>query len=792
MIEFIKTFQEHNITLHPAGIWEMKTIVDSGTTTKKKNAVDAIRKHNLAWAEYPNDNMAKHQLTESSLLLVVDIDGEPITKNYTDGSHYIPSLELTLPATLYSTTTQLTKHHFYYSIPSPHRARAIGVAQTKVDMFTYGTVFEAHTFSSASQVHNHPIAPATQEMLDILLHSPTTTSHTNSRTPTTNIQRYNLVRMFLADELLSQKQWNAFFRSIMPQDDTPKHANKLTIKHYPMSYDLVNKIAVKLTLTAELDHYTHTIPTLYKLITMWGRNPQSTTSQSILFKNILPSLPEHKSIMPYSIDYDTMTIQEHLDAQEDTPYPIFRVLDGTVRYIEVDKVTQAPLPHNGAFFLDQNSAQSLHPERNITTEDGKVIGWDSNVPILYYMNDPYMPQYVFDMDYYRHTINLYTQSRYIKQAEQSTSVDNVVSRIVASTVGPKWLPYVHAFHAHVLFGKVSLNMVLWVASLPTMIGGSGKSIITTELLSIIAGGCIQSINEKTAMSGWGDVVASSRLISLEDMTDLGKKEWDQVYAMIKQQTSNSYRKLNMKGASMDTKRVSVSISGSSNHRPMLPPSDRRFLCLEPAHLHGVTEPVSAEDSKHMSQLLRSRDHQDEIQEYVNYLYYVYHQELSDEMREALFERSPQTEYRHKWVSEGATNTQNIIHALPYANELIELMRIDEMNRLHIGDMIELICLAYRSDTQKSAVSWKWFSEVLPYIVSERYKDREYSKASLAHMLEIDFKNVGSIYSNAWRTLPDNRANMPHEGYVFKLEEDQYREYRAILDELRSKVDDINL
>jgi len=780
---FIDEFKERlGIELTPGGIWKLEQGKKTATSTYSTH-----RKNHLTWDLYQKDNMAKHYLKQEQQLIILDVDGEYMEYNSKTKEYYIPSLDLTVPNTFYTVSTRKDKFHFYFSIPETLigrlPSRATKIKNTEVDTFTYGNMFEWHSFAPSHHLNAFDVVSVPKKLVAVLQDLDLPIGSPTEVTPTSHIQRYNLVTRFLNDEIEGNKQWFAFFNAIFPKEYKPENRKKLSIDDYPLSYDLFNKIAVKLTSTAELDHYEHTIPCLEKLLKLWGRDPESSMSQTLMHKNMLPSLPEHEAILKYSQEDDELTFQEHLDQQVGTTTPIFRVVDKTIKFIEIDKLTHEPVIHNNEYLMDVKSAQALHPERDIFSEDGKLIGWDQNVPILYTINDPYEGQYILDDKQQRHVINLYTPSQYIKEAQAISTVpkNNILYKTMFSSIGPRYLEYVLNYHAQVLFGKTSLNMVLWMASLPTDLGGTGKSMATIEILSMIAGGSIQAINEKTAMSGWGDVVASSRLISLEDMTDLGKKEWDQIYAMIKQQTSNSYRKLNMKGSAVATKRVSVSLSGSSNHRPMLPPSDRRFLCLEPAHLRGETEPLSKADSKRIGQVLRSRDYEEDVQVYVNYLYYLHSNPMTDDMYEALYERTPQTEYRAKWVGDGATNTQNIIHSIASPNDLMGIIKTDsELDIELVVNLFNMILTTYNAKTGKAAVSYKWFIELLPLVVAERFKENIYSKHALEKMLQIDFKNVGTIYSNTWRkntTLPvEEWQTWPTEGFVFSITPEQIAEY----------------
>jgi hypothetical protein len=821
-------FLKHNIVLTPGGSWTFgddgkKTGTAPYSTHRKNNPNNSVSDMTRAiawadneWLKHNKDNMAKHYLSMKQNILVFDIDKEPVDilppcDTYPNGSIHIPALHLTMPLSLYSQTTTEGKYHIYYKVEDATKlpSRVVGLMDTDIDTFTYGNIFEWHAFAGNYIVYDIPMVDAPSDLLAILDHLglPCGASSTVRTMP--NIQRYNLITKFLSlasldvvaansvtKHMWNAKQWFVFFKNIMPKESVPPNRKKLGIEDFPLTYDLFNKIAVKLTATAELGYEEHVLPSLYKLLEMWGIDPMSKKSQALIHRNIMPSLPKHPPIVPYSLFEDTEEFQAHLDNQPNTDNPVFRVIEkGHLMYMHINKLSWEVQKHHGHYFFDEKVAHALHPERQIVNEDGKVIGWDSNVPIIYYMNDPYKQQYVVDEETFNHTINLYTRSRYLKEARAVDVIpeNNIIYKAMMSTIGQKWLRYVLYYHAYVLFGDGSLNMVLWMASLPTDKGGTGKSIATVELLSLIAGGAVQSINEKTALSGWGDVVASARLISLEDMTDLSTKDWDQVYAMIKQSTSNAYRRLNMKGGAIVTQRVNVTISGSSNHRPMLPPSDRRFLCLEPAHLRGITERLSDADGEKLSRIMHSHSYSEEVQEYVDYLYYLYSLPLDDEMSKALYRYSPETEYRSKWIMEGATNTQNVVHTISDARELIGLIKMEnELDTEQVIMLFQFVMHTWNRETSKAAVSWKWFAEILPFIMSDKYSKDTFSKLALSKMLQIDFTNVGIKYSSKWREgvpryLSQEWSDWPFDGYVFRLTEDGHKLYADVVQELQESL-----
>ncbi len=787
---------EHELQLTPAGKWMMHT--EDGIS--KKKAIDAKRVDKLSWDKYPNDNMGRLFLTED--ILVLDIDGAETIFN-SDNTITIIDLNITIPYGLYTTTTAENKYHFYYgadTLDIPNRI--VALHNSTIDVFTYGTVFEGHTFSEHHQLHEGDIIDAPQELLHSIeewcVSNDLEVTQTNEPLGiTSHINRYNVVQAFLANTLETTKQWNAFFKVIMPMEYLPKRKNGLNISKFKLSYDMFNKIAVKLTTTAELDFNEHTVPTLRKLLTLWGVNPDSKQSKTTMWGNILPSLPQHESVFRYSVEEDDKTFQEHLDLQPGTMTPIFRVVEKSkIFFLQVDKYSQIPVEHGGSYYLDIKAAQALNPERAIVNEAGDVVGWDDGVPIVYTINNPYEPQYILDNKYDRHTINLYTPTDYILQAEvdHKISEENLVFKAVVSTIGKRYLDLYLAYSAQILFGRTSPTMVLWMAALKTELGGSGKSVVTLELFSLMLGTAASAIDTKTVSSGWGDVVTSTKILSMEDMPQLSPKEWELVYSNIKQQNTNSYRKLNMKGGAVKSQRVSIAITGSTNHRLSLSPSDRRFLCLEPAHFHGESEPLNGTERLELAQLLQAHDYDERVQEYVNYLYYIFDKGFSDDIKKALFIEAPDTIYRPKWVSGGETNSQNVIHALPHPRDLMDLCKVapDDISN-HLLFLFKMVLHAYNPDTKKTAVSWKWFEEILPYVQADKYKDAQYSKSSIEKMLHVDFKNVGK-YAKTWRdNLPSEVepgwAKWAFEGYTFPLSDEEHKNYQDVINEMMGVVPD---
>jgi len=789
----VAAFAAHNINLTPAGLWEYNE------AEQKKESIDAKRVDNLSWDRFPDDNMGRHFIQAEDNLLVLDIDGTHTIIE--DDTISIPSLNLTLPLGLYTTTTQANKYHIYYKIDSETNKRIanrlIKLHGTQIDIFTYGVVFEGHVFSPFYKLHEGVIPECPKELIHSILEYQeeediSATQTNGDLVYSYNTQRLRLIEAFLEEELKTTKQWNAFFKHTFPKEFMPNKAKKLDINRFDFSYDLFNKIAVKLTTAAELGFHEHALPVMNKLLAMWGKDPESKKTKKFLWQQILPSLPQHEARIPFSLVDDDVEFDEKLKAQK-VDYPLFRVIrTGKMMYMEIDKTSAAPVIHGDSYFLDKITAQALHPEFSILNEEGRVIGWDdTTVPIIYYMNNPYKPQYELDPEHNRDIINLYTPTEYLKQAEaRELKTPNMFMQVVQSTIGKEFMDLYLAYSAQIVFGHESPTMVLWIAALSTEKGGTGKSVMTLELFSLMLRSAASAVDPKTSQSGWGDVVVGVKVLSFEDKPEESQREWDATYSSIKQSNTNSYRKLNMKGGAMTTERVSLSITGSTNYRPKLPASDRRFWCIEPAHLHGLEDPLTEEEQLTLSRALSSYEYMPELQEYVNHLYYIYTQGFSTEVRTALFIKAPETPYRKKWVMGGATNSLNIINTLGNPDDLHALMKYTDLSKETLADLYSLLIHTYDKKTKKAAVSWKWFKEILPYVLAEKYREEDHSKAAIASMLHIDFTaNVGDKYSHKWRSeLPEGFeptwAQWPAQGYVMYLSWDAVQEYQEIIKQLK--------
>jgi len=767
-----------NIAVTPGGVWKFNPLTD------KKEAIQPNRE-NKTWLEYPDDNMGVMFIKPEHNLLVFYIDGEPFTENPDTQQITVPSLNITLPKTLMTTTSKDSNRHLYFltdttNIPN----RLVKLKNTAVDIFTYGKLFDLHKYSTNHGCNYEDIVAAPDELIDLIIDNMPDKSNLvpSDVVVKSNPKRARLAKAFAANELTTNKAMNAFFRSVMPSEYVPKNSKKITFKHFEDApfYDLINKTAVKLTTTAELNTQDEALPVLYRIIEAMGRDASSSKTQSILNKQILASLPSHEAEFPYTLEDDDKSLEEHTAKQHNTTTPVFKVIvNERVRFIQINKYSFEPIKHNSTWLFDAMAARSLNPERQIVNEAGQVVGWDDNVPIIYLTDSPYEPQHYYDAEMSRHVINLYRQTQYIKEVEpREKEPNNYLTRFMRSTIPPDYYDLVQHYYAHTIFGKRAPTMVLWMASMGSDLGGTGKSIITIDLLSKVLGSGAVVVSKDDMTGNWGDTLVGARVVSLEDLQKMSSREFNDLYAAIKQATSSALKRLNMKGVAFRTERLNITITGSSNDRLSLQQSDRRFLCLEPAHLRGLTEALSPEDALTVERFRQGDEYSDELQQMVNYWYYLYQQPLTTEMEAALTISPPQTPFRRKWVLNAKTNSSNVIPLLQTPMDLLSAMKYDEMEKGLVVELLSLPIATYNPTTGKTAFPWNWFLELLYFIMSDKHNEERKSKTDIQNMLGIEFTtNVGALYFNKWD------RKWKQSGYVMNCDDAIIADWQRAINEV---------
>ena len=786
MLSYFKT--EHDLHFTPSGIWKM----DTTQTPPKKIAVDAARYDNLSWdsAKYKNDNMGRIKMPNG--IIVLDIDKAKTTIN-DDNTIYIPAYDITIPIGLYTQTTKPGSYHIYYSI-TPEQQDSIGTKTLikmlgiDIDLIQNYVVFEWHSFSEHNELHEGPILPIPEQILRIAEEHVddkdiAVTEHEHLAL-SSNINRYNLLTAYLENRLKKNTEINSFFRSILPkeyQTNNGKRINKFRWENFTLSYDLINKIAVKLTTTKELDFNLHVIPALYCILEEFKIDPLSKKSQHILFKQILPSLPQHEAIEDFKIDDDNRTFQELINDQPNTVYPVFRTISmGKLRFMHINKHSLRPVPQNNEFLFDLAAAKALHPERTFFDEAERKKMWDDNVPLVEVITDPFEPSYQID-EYSRHQVNLSQPTIFISSvdARQTTPERNLLLRLLHSVVHPDHLELVIRYYGEVFFSKTPPVTILWIATRDSEKGGTGKSMVTITIPGAILKQQATTISDKVLNSGY-DVTGDIRMLSVEEGATSGK-EHALTYQTLKQLTGPTYTKSNTKYGALASKRNKVCVTGSSNQLPKLDQTDRRYICLEPAHLGGYTDRLSQADSLELSRFEQGlgTGFEDTIQEFTNHIYYHYLTDMSPSINEGIYSKAPVTIYTHDWIVGGLTNVKTILINIGSPEEFMGSLHEDRQDNIDI--LLEHLIHMYNPDVNKVALSWKWFAELIPMVASDA--DIDLTKASVSRMLgSIKFTAASPWFLHKAKEI---KSTYPQSFYTVQITNNAIDEYVKILNKLRN-------
>ncbi len=778
MKELVTNLHQHlGLSFTPAGIWELDE-------NNKKQKIDVNRKDNLEWTDYPDDNMARVFLEHE--YLVIDIDGA-FSHESEQGIHLTEGQ--ILPLTFYTITSDKSKAHLYYTFSGnenlPNRTQSL--IGRNIDTFTYGTLFEGHTMKN-HELHAHPVVefPREHPYAKTLLEVPiTSSSHHGTLYPVTSYRTLAAITVLSDYKNLKRGPVNSALRVLIPKSYIPKGISKLM--NIPITYSLINDMATKLICCAELSTEDVRDFLVFFIREMHGLNPEHG---GLLDKNIMATLPVRDAILLYDPELE-LTIAELLELQPLTQKPIFKTSyqQGKTTqeaYIQVDKTLMEPLMFGESYLHSPKMITNLSPERIIFDENGRKIGWDDNVPLVETHSCPYSPPIDSLNGYNR--INLYVRTEYQKQSsprEISNLSSNILGRLVISTVPQEHVSYVMMYYAHLFFSDRPPLVSLLMASPHA---GAGKSLLTVEVPYLLIGDAVATINGADTVKGWSDIILGKRLLVIEDMNK--SEEWERAYPFMKQQSGNAARVLDGKYGAVKSGQVRLSTGGSSNYRLSIDQDDRRMFCLEPAHRDSNQPnlPLSNADAQKVTRLMASKEYSEEVQLFMDHLYYVYKQGLTMEEEQSLYERAPNTVYKDKWKIQSKGYVRRIVESIPYPHQLHEIVRMDEeTNMQHLANLYQYLLYMVKDDTHKVGLSWKWFAEFMEFVNGSH---RATSKKSVGDALGIEqwATNIGDRYKlPVGSGLPYGMEDYPASGLVITLSEEAVEGYKEILKELMAPV-----
>ncbi len=755
------------LSFTPGGKWKWDEELN------KKKAINANRKDDLSWHDYPSDNMARVYLNKE--YLVVDIDGR--FSHADDEWLYIDGSDVKLPLTLYTTTTTDKNIHAWYKLPKtlmdqlPTRTESI--VDSKIDTFTLGTIFEGHLYErDIYTIHDFPIVELPDDHAYIAVLKAYARSHPKTATsptiyPVSQPALYGAVLKFLADTFPDEKKGvrNNIMKMMLPRAYHPKKGERPDLLKGSITYSLINDMATKLMTVSELStNDARQVMRIY--IERLGYDPDKG---NMLEKNIFATLPNRDAIPVPEID-DADTIGEMIAKQPHTHTPVFKASPGgkTARkvYIRIDAITQEPIMYNNSYYIEETFIPDFQPERSILSDEGVVIGWDKNVPIVDTITCPYTPLISYgDMP----VINLYRQTEYIKQAtprKMERPENNLIYRAVDSVVLRNVKDLYLAYYHMTIWGEHPPIMTPWIATGPGTAGGTGKSVVTLTILHKILGVAATKVTFKDLQTGWGDVLIGKRHISLEDVEQLSPQEAAKLDGIMKQLHSRSTQVLNMKGGAVINQDIKLSLSASSNYIPMITEAQRRILALEPAHLDEdePNMPLSEKDAFDLD-ILFGEEYSPMMQEFVDHLYYLHQSPLTKEKYEHLYIKAPITKYKLEWMNSKGSHSSRVYRLMQSPKELMALIRSEapdtsgmvmnlEAEVAPLSDLIKYL-LVMTPEHGVTPLSWKWYQHLLGHI-QDSEDVMKHGKASIQKALGLDKFTNNTRNNEMERRLPDDK------------------------------------
>ena len=800
--ELLNTFKKHGITPTPGGV------VEFDIAKQEKVVKEGKRYDNSSWAKFPNDTIGKHKTdkwhapeyitsskggssSSSYDLVVLDIDSVKTVQDKEAKTISIPALDITIPYGFYTNTSLSTKYHLYYYVDREEGEDRIGkmikgLQGLKIDIL-YGqfNVFDPHYYSPNFYINDEPIIQIPEALLEAIdAHweekdiDPSEGS-SGSIVLYSNMPAYNLITSYLdivvnktnTKRKFKQKSFNTLYKIVVPKEYQKANTKKARWEDLKpdFSYDLINKMMVKLTSIKELDFYSHVMPLVYYIVEQVGYSNDSKQAK-LAYSQILPSLPKHPSLLPVAEEDDDRTLQELMDSQPDTDEPMFITAHkGRKVFVKINRFTLEPVTYNKEYLMEQSLAEATSPERIIVNENGRQI-WDEPRDFIMTINDAFEPQYFIGEDG-RHTFNAATPHIFVKNASPSTTLrkDNIIGKILRSVIHPDLWEFMMYWYGETFYGSFPPKTIPWMATPSDVKGGSGKSMASITIPSKVLG--MRATTLDIGKLGNFSIPRGLRLVSYEEGVedDTRKSDVSLLLNHMKKVSGSTPMVVNYKNEKQVVEAVRLAQSGSSNSPLPITLSDRRIICMQPAHLDGIVPPLDPgviatiglfEDMPTAGPVLNSRFAGD-VQEFANYVKAFHESYLQGDKHEItrhLIVEAPETVWHSSWLIAKKSYVASIIPALSNFDEFMGLIHEDRAGQdISLPLLIEYMLHIYNESVQKVELPWKWFTYVIPKVATEEHVSYS-SKQMVSRALRATF------------TTPSGWAKQLHDQYKHILED----------------------
>jgi len=753
--DIVAKFKELDITLSPAGIWEFDA-------EGKKRGVDIKRPDKLDLNRYSKDNMYKFRIEETPYLLI-DIDGADISK--------VINLLPTVAKTFTTTTTADNKFHCYVNKPQDFPlVRIIGKIIANVDIITNGIVFEGHMHNLPNtkySVSDVPILDLTQNEIDILLSLCTPKQISSKGIKADDLPRYNyeesqLIKGYLTSTLTKQQR-DRLLKMLVPNGMTHKDLVNSPIddtlpKLPKFGHTSINTMAYYIAMNKFTPHE-DCIQFIEKLlVTYYNIDMNSSKTRTHWYKSILPTLPIVE-VEEFSEDF-----MKHIESApicRNNTYKLISTINhfGNLSYMQIHRYTLNPRFKNGTMLFSNTALAAEYPTLD-------KDNWLYGVPEVQISDNPFGSHTSYNDEDGTFTLSTLKRTEYMTQLQAiDTKPHNILTKAIAGIFKPDEKGTVDAedfyYHwlAHVLFSDHAVTSIMCLASPSNELGGSGKTTFTATLPMHIAPlGTITAIND--SMAKWSGDAFQGRLASFDDLFESAK--WKEVYTIIKQQTSNTIKRLDRKGKSTELSFRRTNISISANFIPKIDESDRRFFIWSPR------ERLTPEEGKQIGIVLKDfKVYRQEIQDIANYCYYLYTNE-QDKYYNELYIQAPSTLMGQVSKTEGGLGETLISRVLAGPNRLFEdyVGGQDKWTDIEIAQFIVMVAKepsGIKTTKWTIGLPWNFYNKVLCALKAETAT--EYTKGRLSLVMgKIVWNDLNTARASLYKTkYPDfTKSGLVHE------------------------------
>ena len=693
--EIIEAFKSIGITLYSGGV------MDYDLEAQKK-----IRKDYERYDYEPireTDNFFRFKGADTPYL-VVDTDGidfELLESKY-------PSLR----GTFYTTTTAPNRRHYYLLPPEGEswtKSSSIRVDGEDYDLLVNYVIFEGHAFNlnpNYAIMDNEP-KRASKEDFD-KLNSQLNFSKELSAIPREFARRFSphittLVKDYIrGGGKISRDKETLLVRYLYSTRSSIAKKKILKFKDYyfdengkPIHTEF-NYLAWRLTYT-ELSYQIRN-KFIDLLLKEHGIDPNSELTREHLDKSIYATLPAFKEL---DLDAPIKTEEELRERLKMTSinegFGILKTqIDLQYRFLEVDISSLTPRDTTTA--VDKYfSISKLEQMLGESVQDFVAI-----LPEVKTEAHPYRGIISYDEEAKMPLFNTVKRSvYYLKAVASDKKPSGLFNKALDSILGDYRDFYDH-WLAYQMYSSGAVSVSLVAVSGKNTKGHSGKSFITATLPSKLIPTTLR-ISEGLLKSNFSVVG-----ISLQVYNDIQSSKifTAHIHSHLKDNSTGGAPKVeNIKYSKAQERKYAVSFAVSANFYPTLDgDNDRRLWVIEPQHLSGKTEPLTDEEANTLylySEGAKSDEYLPELQDYANYLKYLY-EEKGDKYYNELHIEAPRTPYFDKCLVSNNPSKQFLNYLRNNPEGLLDMVPEDMFNEVYA--LYKYLYIVYNNTQPKGSQS----------------------------------------------------------------------------------------